>query len=108
MANEPEETEEVRRVKELISSLEDIEDPAERFTRAGQLLATWNDEQARIMAIRQAVVVALRAEKVSYRKIAQMLGVSLVRVQQIEKGKSVSANREKKPKPADETTPKTE
>lgn len=93
LADEPDEEEEVRLVLEVVESLEGIEDPAERALRAGGLLAVWPAQHTRLREIRQRAVVALRAQDVSYRQIAKMLGVSLARVQQIEAGE-----RGKKPK----------
>lgn len=71
---------------EVVDSLEDMEDPAERARRAGKLLALWPEQHTRLREIRQAAVVAMRAQKISYRQIAKALGISLARVQQIEAG----------------------
>lgn len=69
-----------------VDALDAMEDPVEQARRAGHLLAIWPQEQARLRQIRQKAVISLRAEKVSYRKIAAALGISLARVQQIEAG----------------------
>lgn len=98
MTDQPNDDEEVRRVEDLISDLAEVEDPVDRFKRAGRLLAVWTDQQGKLSDMRTDVVVKLRAEKVSYRKIAKLLGISLVRVQQIEKGMATGPNRAKKPK----------
>lgn len=71
---------------EAVDSLEALDDPAERARKAGRLLAELPDQQARLRQIRQAAVVAMRAQNISYRQIAKLLGVSLTRVQQIEAG----------------------
>jgi len=73
-------------VIETVDSLEGLEDPAERARRAGKLLAEWPVQGSRLREIRQAAVVAMREQKVSYREIAKALGISLARVQQIEAG----------------------
>lgn len=96
MADQSGDEEEVRRVEDLVSGVAAIDDPVDRFKRAGSLLAVWTDQQKTLSNVRQAVVVELRSQEVSYRKIAKMLGVSPVRVQQIEKGLSVGPNRAKK------------
>lgn len=96
MADQSGGNEEVRRVEDLVSGVAAIEDPVDRFKRAGSLLAVWTDQQGKLSDLRQAVVVDLRAQKVSYRKIAALLGVSLVRVQQIEKGLAAGPNKAKK------------
>lgn len=71
---------------DVVDSLEALEDPAERAKRAGQMLAAWPVQGSRLREIRQEAVVAMRAQKVSYRQIAKTLGISLARVQQIEAG----------------------
>lgn len=86
MADQPGDEEEVRLVTDVVDSLEALEDPAERAKRAGQLLAAWPVQGSRLREIRQEAVVAMRAQKVSYRQIAKTLGISLARVQQIEAG----------------------
>lgn len=71
---------------DVLDSLEEIDDPTERARKAGKLLAAWPEQHTRLREIRQAAVVALRANEVSYRQIAKTLGISLARVQQIEAG----------------------
>ncbi|MFF3190527.1 hypothetical protein [Streptomyces misionensis] len=93
MADQPDDEREVRIVLEAVDSLEALDDPAERARKAGRLLAELPDQQARLRQIRQAAVVAMRAQNISYRQIAAKLGLSLARVQQIEAGE-----RGKKPK----------
>lgn len=86
MADQPGDEREVRIVTDVVDSLEALDDPAERAQRAGQLLAAWPDQGSRLRQIRQEAVMAMRADKVSYRDIAKKLGISLARVQQIEAG----------------------
>lgn len=86
MADQLDDDEEVRLVLETVDSLEALDDPAERARRAGRLLAEWPVQGSRLREIRQAAVVAMRADKVPYRQIAKTLGISLARVQQIEAG----------------------
>ncbi|MEU3289925.1 hypothetical protein [Streptomyces longwoodensis] len=86
MADQPDDEREVRIVLETVDSLEALDDPAERARKAGRLLAELPDQQARLRQIRQAAIAAMRAENISYRKIAEQLGLSLARVQQIERG----------------------
>ncbi|MHA6764721.1 hypothetical protein [Streptacidiphilus sp. PAMC 29251] len=94
MPEQAEEIEEVRRVLDAVASLEAMHDPAEQAVRAGALLAEWPVQQAKLRGIRQQAVITMRAQGVSYRKIASALGISLARVQQIEAGERGS-----KPKP---------
>lgn len=86
VADQPGDEREVRIVTDVVDSLEALDDPAERAKRAGKLLAAWPDQGSRLRKIRQEAVVAMRAQKVSYRDIAKKLGISLARVQQIEAG----------------------
>lgn len=86
MADQPGDEEEVRLVTNVVDSLEELEDPAERARRAGALLAAWPAQGSRLREIRQEAVAAMRAQKISYRQIAKTLGISLARVQQIEAG----------------------
>jgi DNA-binding CsgD family transcriptional regulator len=86
VADQPEIEEEVRLVTDVVDSLEELEDPAERAKRAGALLAAWPTQGSRLREIRQEAVVAMRAQNISYRQIAKTLGISLARVQQIEAG----------------------
>lgn len=87
---------------DLVSDLEAVEDPVDRFKRASKLLEAWPDQQSRISDMRREVVLSLRRDKVSYRKIAALLGMSLVRIQQIEKGLSAGPNKAKKKTADDE------
>ncbi|WP_326698779.1 helix-turn-helix domain-containing protein [Streptomyces sp. NBC_01754] len=86
MSDQADGTEEVQRVVEVVDSIQAIQDPRDQAVRAGELLALWPEQQARLREIRQQAVLRMRAEKVSYRSIAKMLGISLARVQQIEAG----------------------
>lgn len=79
-------TEEAQRVVEAVDSVQAVQDPIDQAVRAGELLALWPEQQARLREIRQQAVLRMRADKVSYRSIAKMLGISLARVQQIEAG----------------------
>ncbi|WP_236241140.1 helix-turn-helix transcriptional regulator [Streptomyces sp. CC228A] len=96
MAEQPDDEKEVRLVIETVDALERMTDPVERAKRAGALLAEWPVQGSRLREIRQAAVVALREQNVSYRQIAKTLGISLARVQQIEAGE-----RGRKAKPAE-------
>jgi DNA-binding transcriptional regulator YiaG len=99
MPDRSDENEEVRRVLETVDSLEAVEDPAERARRAGRLLAEWPEQHTRIREIRQAAVLAMREQEISYRKIAAVLEISVARVQQIEAGERGRASRKTGDKP---------
>jgi DNA-directed RNA polymerase specialized sigma24 family protein len=86
VADQPDDEREVQIVLEAVDSLAALDDPAERARRAGRLLAELPDQQARLRQIRQAAVIAMRAQNISYRQIAKQLGMSVTRVTQIEAG----------------------
>lgn len=75
-------------VKATVDSLAVMQDEIAKARGAGQLLKELPDEQKRLRKIRRDAVLKLRSEKVSYRKIAAALGISLARVQQIEAGET--------------------
>ncbi|MEV7401755.1 hypothetical protein AB0N93_15350 [Streptomyces sp. NPDC091267] len=84
--------EEVQRVLDALTKAVDVlaalDDPADRARGAGLLLNSWPEQNARLRALRQEAVVAMRNQKISYRNIAKSLGISLARVQQIEVGET--------------------
>lgn len=86
MSDQADRAEEAKRVVEAVDSVQAIQDPRDQAIRAGELLALWPEQQSRLREIRQEAVLRMRADKVSYRSIAKMLGLSLARVQQIEAG----------------------
>ncbi|MFD9569967.1 helix-turn-helix domain-containing protein [Streptomyces sp. NPDC059982] len=82
--------EEVRRVSEALDAVERIEDPEARVRAMSKAMA----EQVKRTAVwkeqRRALVLQLRAEEVSLRKIAERVGTSLGTVQDILRGHSGS------------------
>jgi DNA-directed RNA polymerase specialized sigma24 family protein len=82
--------EEVRRVSEALDAVERIADPEARVRAMSQAMAeqvkrttAWKEE-------RKALVLQLREDKVSLRKIAERVGTSLGTVQDILRGHSGS------------------
>lgn len=93
----------VNAVKDAVDSLAALgDDPARQALGAGMLLATWPEQQTRLRQLRQEAVRRLRAQKVSYRKIAAMLQISVARVQQIESGETGRSGRAKGAQSSDE------
>ena len=80
--------EEAQRVFDALAELEAMTDPQARAVAIGQVLADHAKRAPRLREMRRAVVLELREQKVSYRKIAAQLGVSLGTVQDIERGHS--------------------
>lgn len=93
--------EEAQRVFDALAALEAIPDPGERAAAISQVLADHVERGPRLRELRRQVVLDLREQKVSYRKIAAQLGVSLGTVQDIERGHSGAwgTRPRKKPEP---------
>lgn len=86
MAEEQEAEEVVRRVRAALDAVEAMTDPVTQARVIGQVLKEQSERNKRFYEKRREVVLALRAQKVSYRRIAAELGVSLGTVQDIERG----------------------
>lgn len=97
--------EEVRRVSEALDAVERIEDPEARVRAMSKAMADQVKRQPRWKEERRTLVLALRAEGLSYRKIAERVGTSLGTVQDILRGHSGSwRDRPKKSKPDEESS----
>lgn len=70
-----------------IDDIERITDPAERARQAGERLAAVPVWQERLRKIRQAAVLEMRQQKMSYAEIGRVLGLHRNRIQQIAEGK---------------------
>jgi DNA-directed RNA polymerase specialized sigma24 family protein len=79
-------SEEARKVFDALTEVEAIEDPVERAAAISEVLADHEKRAPHLRNLRREVVLAMRAEGVSYRKIAARLKVSLGTVQSIERG----------------------
>lgn len=82
----PDESEEARRVFTALSDLEAIEDPIDRAVAISEVLADHDKRAPRLRDLRREAVLSMRADGMSYRKIAAKLKVSLGTVQSIERG----------------------
>jgi DNA-directed RNA polymerase specialized sigma24 family protein len=78
--------EEVRRVTDALDAVDRIEDPEERVRARNEVLAeqlkrsrTWQQE-------RRELVLAMRADKITYREIGERLGLAISTVQGIVEG----------------------
>lgn len=93
----PVEREEVRRVFDALDAVESMEDSLEKAQVISRLLRDQTERTKRLKEQRRSVVLRLRADKVTYREIAESLGVSIGTVQDIERGYSGSGkNRPRK------------
>jgi hypothetical protein len=81
-------TEEAQRVIDAMNALEAMTDPLERAKAIGEVMADQAKRGKRWREMRRKVVLEMRAQKppVSYRKIADALGIGLATVQDIERG----------------------
>ena len=81
-------TKEAQRVIDAMNAVETMTDPLERAKAIGEVMADQAERGKRWRELRRQVVLDLRAQtpSVPYRRIAEMLGVSLATVQDIEAG----------------------
>lgn len=79
-------TEEAQRVFDALAALEQIPDPIERARAAGQVLRDHKQRAPRLRDLQREVVLDLRGQGVSYRKVAAQLGISVGAVQDLERG----------------------
>lgn len=100
MADDP--TEEAQKVFNALSEVEAIEDPVERAVAISEVLADHEERAPKLRDLRREAVLAMRAEGVSYRKIAARLKVSLGTVQSIERGHAGAWGTKPRAKPAAE------
>jgi DNA-directed RNA polymerase specialized sigma24 family protein len=89
-------------VFDALSELEAMPDPHLRALAISQVLADQAERAPRLRELRRNVVLELRGQGVSYRKIAAQLGVSLGTVQDIERGHTGAWGTRPRKKPAAE------
>jgi hypothetical protein len=80
--------EEAQRVLEALDAVEAMEDPVARARAVSALFKDQRDRNPRLRAVRDQTVRDLRDQKLSLRKIADRVGVSLGTVQDILRGHS--------------------
>lgn len=78
--------EEVRRVSDALDEVERITDPEARVRAMSQVMAEQVKRNPKWTEERREMVFSLRAQGVSYRKIAARVGTSLATVQDILRG----------------------
>lgn len=81
-------TEEAQRVIDAMNAVEAMTDPLQRAKAIGEVMADQAERGKRWREMRRQVVLEMRTQQppVSYRKIAEALGVGLATVQDIERG----------------------
>jgi DNA-directed RNA polymerase specialized sigma24 family protein len=93
--------EEVRRVTDALDEVDRIEDPKERVRARNQVLAAQLERSRTWQQERRALVLAMRAEKITYREIGERLGLKISTVQGIVEGYQGSGKARKKAPPAE-------
>ncbi|HEY3481857.1 MAG TPA: hypothetical protein VGL02_23410 [Streptomyces sp.] len=76
------------RHRDAVAALAAIPDATERARAAGELTETVRDTAPEIARIRQEAIREMRAQKLSYRAIGELLGIHFTRVKQLETGES--------------------
>lgn len=76
---------------EQLRAIADVEDPAERARQAGAALAELTKVQAELREVRQGAVLEMREDGLSHAQVAEQLGVTRSRAQQIAEGRTTTA-----------------
>jgi DNA-directed RNA polymerase specialized sigma24 family protein len=80
--------EEVQRVVDAVDAVRTIEDPVRRARAISELLKAQTEKEPELRDERREIVLRMREEQISFRKIAAALDVSLGTVQDIVRGHS--------------------
>lgn len=96
--------EEVTRVLDAITALEEIADDEARAVAATAILDQWPEAHAKLRQVRQQAVINLRGQGRTWKQIGDLLGIHFTRARQIAQGQRGVKNRPGvgKPPPADE------
>lgn len=95
-------TEEAQQVIDALKRIELIEDPVERAVAISEVLADYKERAPQLRELQRQAIEAMRADGVSYRKIADRLKLSLGAVQNIERGHGSAWGTKPRSKPAEE------
>jgi DNA-directed RNA polymerase specialized sigma24 family protein len=96
--------EEVRQVTDALDAVDRIEDPEERVRARNQVLADQLKRSQAWTQERRELVLAMRAEKVTYREIGERLNLSISTVQGIVENYRGSGKARRKTAPSGEET----
>ncbi|MFF5265400.1 hypothetical protein ACFY4C_41510 [Actinomadura viridis] len=77
-----------QQIQQVIGALRDISDPTDRAKATGAMLDAIPALQRALRELRQSAVRELRAQGFSHAEVAQALGVSRSRAQQIAEGRT--------------------
>lgn len=95
-------TQEAQKVVDALKQVEAIEDPIERAVAVGEVLADYKERAPELREMQRQAIEIMRADKVSYRKIAARLKLPLGVVQNIERGHGSAWGTKPRTKPAEE------
>lgn len=95
-------TEEAQQVIDALRRIEEIEDPVERAVAVSEVLSDYKERAPQLREMQREAIAVLRADKVSYRQIADRLKLSLGAVQNIERGHGSAWGTKSHTKPAEE------
>lgn len=95
-------TEEAQQVIDALKRIEEIEDPVERAVAISEVLADYKERAPQLREMQRQAIEVMRANNVSYRKIAARLKLSLGAVQNIERGHGSAWGTKSRAKPAEE------
>ena len=88
--------ERAQRIRDLIEEITEIEDPRVRAKAATEALDVVHTGNSTLAKARREGIVALREAGLSYRKIADAIGIHFTRVKQIETGAPTGVNARRK------------
>lgn len=95
-------TREAQQVVDALKQVEAIEDPIERAVAISEVLADYKERAPQLRELQRQAIEVMRADKVSYRQIAERLKLPLGVVQNIERGHGSGWGTKSRKKPAEE------
>lgn len=87
------------RHRDAVEALSAISDATERARAAGEMTEAVRDTAPEIARIRQEAIKEMRAQKLTYRAIGELLGIHFTRVKQLETGESTGKWKRTDPTP---------
>jgi DNA-binding transcriptional regulator YiaG len=91
------------RHRDAVEALAAIPDATERARAAGEMTEAMRETTPEVARIRQQAIKELRAQKLSYRAIGDLLGIHFTRVKQLETGESTGKWKKATTQPTEDT-----
>lgn len=95
-------TKEARKVIDALREIDEIEDPIERAVASSEVLASYKERAPELREFQRQAIELMRAQEISYRKIAARLKLPLGVVQNIERGHGSGWGTKPRKKPTEE------